>query len=227
MTSDARRPDTRSSGRLTCARPGRRADGTADRAGRREAASTLWGALSFAGSPGGVPITEARRLGLVVATHSIAPPSYPPAHEAYAAGISSTIVIRSLQGWQPPSGEGILRPFGRRRDPRGRMRTWSGASARSDAKCLDHVIVMNAAGLHRVLLDYVTYYAFTNTLGARQGHAVPASGHTAVNRSHRCHSGSRRSPSPFRPHRRVAVVQRQSQRQLTVPPGRTCLRCSE
>jgi len=46
-------------------------------------------------------------------------------------------------------------------------------------ECLDHVIVMNAAGLHRVL------HAFTNTSGTRQGHAVPASGHTAVNRSHR------------------------------------------
>ena len=51
-----------------------------------------------------------------------------------------------------------------------------------------------------------------------QGHAVPTSDHTAVSRSHRGDSGSRRSASPFRPHRRVAVVQRRSQLQPTVPP---------
>jgi hypothetical protein len=80
----------------------------------------------------------------------------------------------------------------------------------------------HTSGLRRVL------HGFTNPSGARQGHAVLASGHTAVSRSHRCHSGRRRSASPFRPHRRVAVVQRRSQRQPTVPPVRsTRLRCSE
>jgi hypothetical protein len=44
-----------------------------------------------------------------------------------------------------------------------------------------------------------------------QGHAVPTPGHTAVSRSHRRHSRSRWSASPFRSHRRVAVGQRRSQ----------------
>ena len=30
-------------------------------------------------------------------------------------------------------------------------------------ECLDHVIVMNAAGLHRVLRDYVAYYMRSRT----------------------------------------------------------------
>jgi putative transposase len=30
-------------------------------------------------------------------------------------------------------------------------------------ECVDHVIVMNAAGLHRVLRDYVAYYMRTRT----------------------------------------------------------------
>jgi len=66
-------------------------------------------------------------------------------------------------------------------------------------ECLDHVIVMNAAGLHRVL------HAFTNTSGTRQGHAVPASGHTAVNRSHR---SLRRRCRPTRSSRRRASRKR-------------------
>ena len=30
-------------------------------------------------------------------------------------------------------------------------------------ECLDHVIVMNAAGLRRVITDYVAYYMYTRT----------------------------------------------------------------
>ena len=30
-------------------------------------------------------------------------------------------------------------------------------------ECLDHVIVMNAAGLHRVLRDYISYYTRSRT----------------------------------------------------------------
>ena len=30
-------------------------------------------------------------------------------------------------------------------------------------ECLDHVIVMNAAGLHRILRDYVAYYMHSRT----------------------------------------------------------------
>ena len=30
-------------------------------------------------------------------------------------------------------------------------------------ECVDHVIVMNAAGLHRVLTEYVTYYMRSRT----------------------------------------------------------------
>jgi hypothetical protein len=40
-------------------------------------------------------------------------------------------------------------------------------------ECLDHVIVMNAAGLHRVLRDYVAYYMRSRTPLAWQGHAEP------------------------------------------------------
>ena len=35
--------------------------------------------------------------------------------------------------------------------------------ARHRLECLDHVIVVNAAGLHRVLTDYVTHYMRSRT----------------------------------------------------------------
>jgi len=38
--------------------------------------------------------------------------------------------------------------------------TWSAPSARFD---LDHVIVMNEAGLHRVITNYVAYYMRSRT----------------------------------------------------------------
>lgn len=64
------------------------------------------------------------------------------------------------------------------------MRAWGtehdgtcGARHRLDRReCVDHVIVLNAAGLHRVLTDYVMYHiALANTSLAWQGHAEPAS----------------------------------------------------
>lgn len=55
----------------------------------------------------------------------------------------------------------------------------------------------------------------------------PAPGHTAVSRSDRCHSGSRRTTPPLQPHRRVAVGPR-SQLQAVVPPlPSTVLYCAE
>ena len=71
-------------------------------------------------------------------------------------------MIRSLQGWQPPSGEWILRPFGRRRDPRGRTRTWSGASARSERE-VPGSCDRDERGGTAGLLDYVTYYTRSRT----------------------------------------------------------------
>jgi hypothetical protein len=47
-------------------------------------------------------------------------------------------------------------------------------------------------------------HALPNPSRARQGHAKLATGHTAVSRSHCCHSSSRRFASPLRPHRGVA-----------------------
>jgi hypothetical protein len=92
-------------------------------------------------------------------------------------------------------------------------------------ECLDHVIVFNAAGrrrVHRVLP------ALANPSRAWQGRAEPASGHTAVSRSHRCHPRSRRIAPPLRSHRCVGVARRRSQTLLAVLPVRsTRPRCAE
>ena len=77
-------------------------------------------------------------------------------------------------------------------------------------ECLDHVIVVNAAGLHPVLTDYIAYYMRSRTHLARQGHTDHAPGLKAVDRTHRHHSRSRRSTPPLRPHRRIAVARRRS-----------------
>ena len=52
-------------------------------------------------------------------------------------------------------------------------------------ECLDHVIVINAAGLHRVLTEYVVYYVRSQThLGPWQGHTDHPPSRTAVGRTH-------------------------------------------
>jgi len=77
----------------------------------------------------------------------------------------------------------------------------------------------SACRLRRVL------HAIANASRARQGHAKPALGHTAVKRSYRRHSRSRRSASPLQPHRGVAVAQRRSQLQPAAPPVPLTLLC--
>jgi hypothetical protein len=64
-------------------------------------------------------------------------------------------------------------------------------------------------------------HAVANTSCARQGDAVPSPGQAGVSRSHYRHSRSGRSPSPLRPHRRIAVAQCRSQLQPTAPPVRS------
>ena len=89
-------------------------------------------------------------------------------------------------------------------------------------ECLDHVIVVNAAGLHRVLTDYVAYYMRSRThlaLGKDTPITRPVT--AAVGRTHRRHARSRRSAPPLRPHRRIAVARRRSQLQ----PGPNHPRC--
>jgi putative transposase len=57
------------------------------------------------------------------------------------------------------AGMNIRRLFGRRRDRPGRTR----AIGSIRRECLDHVIVMNSAGLRRLLRDYVSYYMGSRT----------------------------------------------------------------
>ena len=74
-------------------------------------------------------------------------------------------------------------------------------------ECLDHIIVMNTAGLHRILREYVSYYNRSRThLALDKGHPVLAPGHAVGRRSYRRHSRSRRSASPLRPHRRLDIA---------------------
>ena len=83
-------------------------------------------------------------------------------------------------------------------------------------ECLDHVIVLNREGLHRVLTDYIAYYLRSRThlaLGKDAPVTRPVS--PLPGRTHCRHHRSRRSTPPLRPHRRIAVAQRRSQ----LPPG--------
>ena len=76
-------------------------------------------------------------------------------------------------------------------------------------ECLDHVIVVNAAGLHRVLTEYVAYYMRSRThLALGQGRADLAPGHAAVGRAHRRDAASRRAPPPLRSCGSVATGRR-------------------
>ena len=70
-------------------------------------------------------------------------------------------------------------------------------------ECLDHVIVMNEAGVRRVLASYVAY-----CMRSRTHLSLAKSGATArpseIRRRHRRDSGSRRPAPPLRPRRGVA-----------------------
>ena len=80
-------------------------------------------------------------------------------------------------------------------------------------ECLDHMIVVNTKGLHRVLTDYIAYYLARAHISPRRGHTGHASDLTAVGRTYCRHPRSRRSTPPLRPHRRIAVVRRRPQPQ--------------
>ena len=89
-------------------------------------------------------------------------------------------------------------------------------------ECLDHVIVVNATGLHRVLTElHRVLPALAHTSRPREGHTDHAPGLTAVGRTHCRHSRSRRSTPPLRPHRRIAAA---DPRQPTIHPSVHCLR---
>jgi hypothetical protein len=90
-------------------------------------------------------------------------------------------------------------------------------------ECLDHVIVVNAAGLHRMLTEYIAYYMRSRTHLALGKDAEPAPSRTAVGRAHCRHTRSRRS-TPLRPHRRIAVARRRSQ--LQPGPNHPCVELS-
>jgi transposase InsO family protein len=73
-------------------------------------------------------------------------------------------------------------------------------------ECVDHVIVINAAGLHRLLTEYVAYYMRSRTHLAL-GKDTPITRPVAppVGRTHCHYPRSRRTP-PLRPRCRVAVA---------------------
>ena len=71
-------------------------------------------------------------------------------------------------------------------------------------ECLDHVIVVNAAGLQRVEKDYVALHALADASKPRQGLAHSAANHAAGGRAHRRGPRGQRAASSLRPRRRLA-----------------------
>ena len=99
-------------------------------------------------------------------------------------------------------------------------------------ECLDHVIVVNAAGLQRVLTEYVAYYMRSRThLALEQGRADLAPGHAAIGWAHRRDAASRRAPPPLRSRRGLAVGRRLSTHRIPGAStadrraGSSCARC--
>ena len=72
-------------------------------------------------------------------------------------------------------------------------------------ECLDHVIVLNAAGLRQILKSYVGYYSTSRTHLAREGLARTTAGDATESRPSDRHSPSGRTPSPVRSSRCVDV----------------------
>ena len=88
-------------------------------------------------------------------------------------------------------------------------------------ECLDHVIVVNEAGLRRVLAGYVAYYMRSRTHLALAKDTPGASARpTAVGRTHRRDAGSRRPAPPLRPRRGVADSRRPARTSLPLLPLR-------
>jgi transposase InsO family protein len=72
-------------------------------------------------------------------------------------------------------------------------------------ECLDHVIVVNEAGLHRVLTAYVQLlHAVTHAPGPGEGRADLAPGQAVVDRADRRDAARRRAPPPLRSRGRLS-----------------------
>ena len=86
-------------------------------------------------------------------------------------------------------------------------------------ECLDHVIVVNEAGLHRVLTDYVAYYMRSRThLALAKDAPISRPVRPPSDRADRRHAASRRAPPPLRSRGRLAVARRPVTTSLAVWP---------
>jgi hypothetical protein len=120
-------------------------------------------------------------------------------------GISSTIAIARFKRSRRLPKPWALRKCSRHRAFPGRLRMPSGSSA-PRSECLDHVIVLSAAGLRKIVKSYVGYDMTSRThLSLEKGLARTTPSHATGSRPSDCHSPSRRTPSPVRSSRGIDV----------------------
>jgi len=86
--------------------------------------------------------------------------------------------------------------------------------------CLDHVIIVNEAGLRRVLTGYVAYYMHSRTHLALEGQSRGTARPVAERRTHRGDTGSRRPAPPLRSRRSVAHNRHPARTSLPLSPLR-------